>query len=1312
MQKQNLYILLILLLTVAWDKLDAQILLPSIGSANAFAVTYPAVITSPPSGGIEFTFRANHSITGAATLDLNGTGAKPILKNFNKSLEANDIVTGQFIRVIYDESSGGSWQMLSTNANPLPSGALTGLGSAGAVNFWIGTSTQSADAANFTWDNTNKRLGIGTSSPSEKLTVEATAPALLMNSNTISNQAKLIFSEASVNKWQLGKQGDNSFFLYDVANSKDALRVNLSGNVLLNPVSGNVAIGHSNPLAQLDVTSNVTSDTKTIFSNVSTGNVGIELRTNNAVGAQYIDFTVGSTSNAVNGTPDYTNRLISGATSIAFQRSPGFTTLSINNSTGNVMIGQSTPNERLTVEGNLSASGTAFAQNIRINALANGVLSVNGTGNVVLAPSLGDNLGNHTATTQVLGTSGSAGAPSYSFVGNPNTGMYQESTNIVGIATAGVQRMRVDGFGYAAISDGLLIGALGQSNPHRLEVRDGSTLLSSTTAAASELRFEEGTNTAGDHFTAFRAGDQATSITYTLPIEAPTTGQILTAGATPTNLIWANAALTGSGTLEGINFWTGASTQSADVANLFWDNTNKRLGVGTESPSIKVQFHENSATPSQAKFSNLNTGLLSTDGADVGIDANGNFEIRNRENFGISFWTNNTARVNVSPTGGVGIGVTNPNAPLQFSNATTNRKIVLFESANNDHQFMGLGQTPGIFRFQVDNNVSDFVFYTGMGAASSLELFRVKGTGNVGIGTSNPTQLLELYNANNSIVSVRSAGTGALTSASLLLFTQANNLIDNLGTAATTKGWEISGRSNAYTGQANRLKINFFNGSVWNEHFTLLPDGRLGIGALTPAERLTVADNAATASLIQSYVSGAAGASQLRLMKGRGTQASPSAVIANDVIGRLSFSAQFDNTPTGFTGGFGIRGEAVESFSVTNQGGRMVFTTTPLASASPIDRLYLDEKGDMLLGIPAMQGARQTNQRTLVINSNNYTGTEAPSVIEMVGTSTDIYGILGEIDFWHRSPYQAYNNARIEVTRNGAGLAEANMNFYTRTGSTLLNRMTITNLGRVGIGTTAPGYSFELEANTVSTNPMAYLDNLGAGDASMGFGSAGVDYTIGIDNSDASTFKIAYGSTLGTSEAIAVTTSNFVGIGTNSPSERLEVLGNVEIPAANEYKFATPKTNYASVPVGGFTSNFSGYQVLKIAGTAGTSYIYMSGGAIGNNGYATASIQLPDGVTVTGLKSYLYKNTGSSINTNVYLVRNAVDASGTESVMATITKSTNGTTAVLTSTNSIVNPEIDNNNYSYSVVFRGSENSADNRVYGGVVITYQSIKTD
>lgn len=94
----------------------------------------------------------------------------------------------------------------------------------------------------------------------------------------------------------------------------------------------------------------------------------------------------------------------------------------------------------------------------------------------------------------------------------------------------------------------------------------------------------------------------------------------------------------------------------------------------------------------------------------------------------------------------VGIGTSTPNAPLQFGNQAQNRMVVLYEHFNNDHQFYGLGINAGIFRYQTATSADDHVFYAGLNASSSRELLRVKGNGNVGIGTPTPNASLQFAN--------------------------------------------------------------------------------------------------------------------------------------------------------------------------------------------------------------------------------------------------------------------------------------------------------------------------------------------------------------------------------------------------------------------------------------------------------------------------------------------------------------------------------------------------------------------------------------
>jgi hypothetical protein len=71
------------------------------GSGNAFVLTYSPAISALVQG-VPLWFKANHTITGAATANPNGLGVKAIKKNYNEALEPGDIVLGQILIMAYD----------------------------------------------------------------------------------------------------------------------------------------------------------------------------------------------------------------------------------------------------------------------------------------------------------------------------------------------------------------------------------------------------------------------------------------------------------------------------------------------------------------------------------------------------------------------------------------------------------------------------------------------------------------------------------------------------------------------------------------------------------------------------------------------------------------------------------------------------------------------------------------------------------------------------------------------------------------------------------------------------------------------------------------------------------------------------------------------------------------------------------------------------------------------------------------------------------------------------------------------------------
>ena len=73
------------------------------GSSNAYTYTSPGSFTlSAYVTGVRVTFNANHSNSGAATLNVDGLGAKSITKNGTTAVATGDIVSGRVYEVVYD----------------------------------------------------------------------------------------------------------------------------------------------------------------------------------------------------------------------------------------------------------------------------------------------------------------------------------------------------------------------------------------------------------------------------------------------------------------------------------------------------------------------------------------------------------------------------------------------------------------------------------------------------------------------------------------------------------------------------------------------------------------------------------------------------------------------------------------------------------------------------------------------------------------------------------------------------------------------------------------------------------------------------------------------------------------------------------------------------------------------------------------------------------------------------------------------------------------------------------------------------------
>ncbi len=96
-------------------------------------------------------------------------------------------------------------------------------------------------------------------------------------------QSALSLLDAGAQKWQIGKQTDNTFFLWDQANSRNTIVTNGSGDFILQGSGGRIGIGaNSNtPLATLDIRPNIGTlavasiSGKTSFASLVVDNSGV-----------------------------------------------------------------------------------------------------------------------------------------------------------------------------------------------------------------------------------------------------------------------------------------------------------------------------------------------------------------------------------------------------------------------------------------------------------------------------------------------------------------------------------------------------------------------------------------------------------------------------------------------------------------------------------------------------------------------------------------------------------------------------------------------------------------------------------------------------------------------------------------------------------------------------------------------------------------------------------------------------------------------------------------------------------------------------
>ena len=584
-----------------------------------------------------------------------------------------------------------------------------------------------------------------------------------------------------------------------------------------------------------------------------------------------------------------------------------------------------------------------------------------------------------------------------------------------------------------------------------------------------------------------------------------------------------------------------------------------KIGIGTTSPSGKLHVSGDAYfTGGDVGVNTTNPRLplhvASTDGDDdpASASATGAFFVTNSAgSYGLhmgvssdgSGWIQsqsvtsaNEYNLNLNPIGGnVGIGTSSPSKKLHIKDSTN--EIVFIESSDDNADIVG-ADTGGSTRFRSASGI--FQFFTGgsasnASASGSSFAMEIDENQRVGIGTSAPAYKLDVF------------GTTRIYSAS----GDADLRIE--GGASNTTSFMIR------NGAGNN-RVDFLTGG--SNAMTINSSQNVGIGTTSPATLLHI------------------NKSQFNPTS---TSALPIGRFSGSYGGGLGF---FDTKEAGM---YAIDNGDTFNFYV----GRTIDTDTP---ASKIV-MTMKSSGNVGIGVTspsAKLDIDSTSGTALYVDG----GVGGDNIAEFHRTdgataSVKIHAGGGDPQITYRDTDRVFSMG-IDASENHFKIAE-----HTDIGAN--ERFRIADSGNVimfndvGIGTSSPEGKVHIYNGDASVAPDGDADELvvenssrsgisilsGEGSTDTGaviFGSANDAFGAGLQYSyhgnslklmTANTGHSLIFSTDNNSEAMRINSSGNVGIGTNSPTEKLQVDGNIKIEDGGIY----PALLFDDVDTGAYIAN-------------------------------------------------------------------------------------------------------------------------------------------